>query len=306
MNPISFSIITPTFNGSETLGRLFDSLVSQNVLSLEWIIVDDASTFQIGELVESFRVTSPFPIIYRRISKGHKKAAVNQGVLLASHDFSCVIDDDDWLAPNALSLFIDRWSSLDTIIQDLLSGIIFDCVDQDSQSIGYSAPFPGLITSELNLRNCSVYSGEKVFVFKTSLLMKHLYSCDISTYVPETCAWHNIQFESPALIVSDVFRFYDQTRQVQKRRNFGKHKTKTAPGRLYEISLLLTDKRNLQYKKNKVFMAKLFVNYWRFWFHCLLSRNDRWIHKYYSPPLAITFIGLIPGLILFVWDRKFS
>lgn len=51
---IKFTIFTPTYNRAKFLSRCYQSIVNQNVSSLEWIIIDDGSTDNTAELVRDF------------------------------------------------------------------------------------------------------------------------------------------------------------------------------------------------------------------------------------------------------------
>lgn len=51
---IKFTIFTPTYNRANFLSRCYQSIVNQNVSSLEWIIIDDGSTDNTAELIRDF------------------------------------------------------------------------------------------------------------------------------------------------------------------------------------------------------------------------------------------------------------
>jgi Glycosyltransferases involved in cell wall biogenesis len=50
------TVITPAYNRASLLERLYNSLKGQNFTDFEWIIIDDGSTDNTKQTVESFFV----------------------------------------------------------------------------------------------------------------------------------------------------------------------------------------------------------------------------------------------------------
>lgn len=91
------SIILPTFNRASTLPRAVESVLRQDYGDFELIIVDDASSDQTGQVIETFKDGR---IVYVRNSKNLGAAAArNVGISLARGTFVAFQDSDDvWLA----------------------------------------------------------------------------------------------------------------------------------------------------------------------------------------------------------------
>mgnify|MGYP000231771201 CR=1 FL=1 len=78
------SVFTPTYNRAYILPALYQSLQRQTCRNFEWIIVDDGSTDNTGELIASWQKDhNDFTIIYRKQQNGGKHTAINYGVALA-------------------------------------------------------------------------------------------------------------------------------------------------------------------------------------------------------------------------------
>ena len=73
---MKLSIITPTYNRAELLKNLYNS-IKKNIIEkdeIEWIIIDDGSTDNTKEVVQTFE--SSFSIIYQyQENKGKKQKA---------------------------------------------------------------------------------------------------------------------------------------------------------------------------------------------------------------------------------------
>src|SRR5260370_7766570 len=59
-----FTVFTPTFNRSQTLARVYESLRLQTFRDFEWLVVDDGSADGTRELIENWQTESLFPIRY--------------------------------------------------------------------------------------------------------------------------------------------------------------------------------------------------------------------------------------------------
>ncbi len=97
MHP-SISIVINNYNYGGFLGEAIRSALDQTIPALEVIVVDDGSTDNSREVIESFR---------RRIHpiyqpNGGQAAAFNSGIRAAKGDWVWLLDADDILKPNAL------------------------------------------------------------------------------------------------------------------------------------------------------------------------------------------------------------
>ena len=52
---MTITVFTPTFNRATLLPRLYESLVNQTFLDFEWLIVDDGSTDDTFNFIESIK-----------------------------------------------------------------------------------------------------------------------------------------------------------------------------------------------------------------------------------------------------------
>lgn len=95
-NKPSVSIVIPTYNRSRLLARAVKSVLNQTYQDFELIIVDDASTDNTEEVVNSFNDKR---IRYLRHEKNKGEAAArNTGIKAAKYDYIAQQDsDDEWL-----------------------------------------------------------------------------------------------------------------------------------------------------------------------------------------------------------------
>ena len=104
------SIIVPTYNCSENLKKLLQSIFAQSLQPDEIIIVDSSTDRSIEDLLTS--ITSELPLIYKRSVKKYPGENRNEGASTASHEWLAFLDvgtipRENWLKIN-MKLAIDE------------------------------------------------------------------------------------------------------------------------------------------------------------------------------------------------------
>jgi glycosyltransferase involved in cell wall biosynthesis len=95
-----FSIIIPTYNRAEKLFRALKSVVNQSFKDFEVLVMDDGSTDNTREMVESF---SDLRIQYEWAeNSGGPAGPRNRGLRLARGKYIAFLDSDDWWMPKKL------------------------------------------------------------------------------------------------------------------------------------------------------------------------------------------------------------
>lgn len=105
------SVVIPCYNLAKYLPETLDSVVQQTMLDYEIIVVDDASTDNSEEIVQSY-IAKGRPITYLKNEKNmHVSYTRNRGIEAAKGKYILCVDADDRLAMNTLELLS---SALDT------------------------------------------------------------------------------------------------------------------------------------------------------------------------------------------------
>jgi hypothetical protein len=113
---VRFSVIIPTFNSAETLGRAIESVLEQSWPAHEIIVVDDGSTDETREIAAGFGRS----IHYLYQENAGVSAARNNGARMATGDWLAFLDADDWFFPDRLKWHA-QWISEDPGL-DFLTG----------------------------------------------------------------------------------------------------------------------------------------------------------------------------------------
>lgn len=101
------SIIIPVYNTSIYLNRCLDSIICQSLQNFEVIIINDGSTDDSLEICEKYQKSDPRIKIISQPNEGISNA-LNNGISLATGDWLCFVDSDDWIDSNALKVLADK------------------------------------------------------------------------------------------------------------------------------------------------------------------------------------------------------
>src|SRR5690554_2651351 len=96
-----FSIIIPTYNRADIIGRTIESALNQTYDHFEVIVVDDGSTDNTAEAVEKYKDKR---LSYYKKENAERGAARNYGAQRAKGDYVYFLDSDDLLYPEHLKV----------------------------------------------------------------------------------------------------------------------------------------------------------------------------------------------------------
>jgi glycosyltransferase involved in cell wall biosynthesis len=103
-NPF-FSIILPVFNRENRINRAIQSIIYQEFINWELIVVNDASTDGTKEILNKIK-NSKIRIIHNEVNL-ERCVSRNIGIEQANGEFICFLDSDDYHLPFHLSKFYD-------------------------------------------------------------------------------------------------------------------------------------------------------------------------------------------------------
>jgi glycosyltransferase involved in cell wall biosynthesis len=111
---LRFSVFTATYNRASFLPKVYKSLIEQSFQNFEWIIIDDGSTDETEELINSFISEGRLKQIrYVKKENGGKHTAWRVATRMFQGDYTLTIDSDDYLTSKALEIFDRNWSELE-------------------------------------------------------------------------------------------------------------------------------------------------------------------------------------------------
>lgn len=112
MKEVKVSIITVALNSKSTIEETFHSVLNQKYRPLEYIVIDGVSTDGTLDLIENYEERfKKAGIEYHYLSEKDKgiSDAFNKGINVASGDIIGIINSDDCLCKDALSVLINQY-----------------------------------------------------------------------------------------------------------------------------------------------------------------------------------------------------
>lgn len=111
-----FSVVVPSFNNAPYVGGCLDSILNQSFRDIEVIVVNDASTDNTKDIVESYAKRDSRIVLLNKEQNEGLHLARKSGVELASGEWLLFVDSDDELAPSSLEQLSNHLQDTDSDI----------------------------------------------------------------------------------------------------------------------------------------------------------------------------------------------
>ncbi len=165
----SLTVFTPAFNRAHTIMRTYESLCRQTCKDFIWLVVDDGSSDNTRELVESWMAEGNIPIRYIHQQNQGMHGAHNTAYRNIDTPLNTCIDSDDFMPDDAVEKILDCWHKQGS---DKYAGLIGLDVTQDGKVIGTSFP-EGMKTTTLQGFYEAGGRGDKKMVYRTDVIKRY-------------------------------------------------------------------------------------------------------------------------------------
>jgi len=299
-----FTVFTPTYNRAHSLPRVYESLKHQTFRDFEWLIVDDGSTDNTHELVETWQKEDPFPIRYLWQENAHKKVAFNRGVREAQGEFFLTWDSDDEAVPDALEILNRHWCNIPEAQRNEFSAVTGLCIDSGGVLVGSRFPADVFDSNSLAIRYRYKVEGEKWGFQRTDLLRQFPFPQDVQGHVPEGIVWSAMASHYKTRFVNEVLRIYHtETDSITQTGSAGSGIGKHADGHaLWAREVLCNEWSWLCY--NPKWFFKMAANYTRFHLHVKKSQPGKHWPLYGFVPRLLVILMWPVGLLRYRLDLR--
>ena len=198
---ILVTVVTPTYNRSHLLGKLFESLKTQINKGFDWLIVDDGSTDDTQTVVEAFSKTADFEIRYIKKENGGKHTALNLAFKQQNAKYTFIVDSDDILTEDAVQLIYNN----DKIVtENNLAGVCFLRGYDKETAIGQSFLQEGIF-NDIDVRMRQKIGGDKAEVWRSDILRNYAFPVFAGErFQGENYVWWQIAMEYDMLYVNKI------------------------------------------------------------------------------------------------------
>ena len=128
---------TPTYNRARFLPRLYESVKNQTFKDFEWLIIDDGSTDDTKEVVQSFIDEGVVRICYVYKENGGKHTAMKLAYDICNTPYISSVDSDEELLPKAMELWENAWIDIETSGKNDVARVCLFCQNEDGSCVGF-------------------------------------------------------------------------------------------------------------------------------------------------------------------------
>ena len=195
------TVLTPSYNRAYILKNAYESLIDQKCKNFEWVIIDDGSTDNTKELVKEFINERKIDIRYYKKENGGKHTALNLGIEKAKGEYIIILDSDDKLMPNAISL-INKYSKK-YIKNQKICCLSFLRVFPNNKKIGRLMKDDEIISNYIDYRyNKNIY-GDMAEVFITKILKEyHFPIYKDERFLSEAIIWNKMALDYDTVFIN--------------------------------------------------------------------------------------------------------
>lgn len=166
------TVFTPSYNRAHLLPRCYESLRKQTNLDFIWMVIDDGSTDQTGEIVSNWQKDNQlFDIEYYYKENGGLHTAYNEAIAHIETPLCVCIDSDDWMPEDAVQKILSLWEKEGS---DLVAGIVGLDYYENGQVVGDKLPNQRTINLiDLLIGKYHIKNGDRTNVVRTDLYRKY-------------------------------------------------------------------------------------------------------------------------------------
>ena len=228
------SILTPAWNRSTYLEKVWAGLASQVYSKIEWIIANDGSTDDTAHVCLELKRKSAFPvtIIESNIRVG-KPRMDNELLKAARGDFLIWCDSDDYLLPHAIERLVSVWQSMPAKDQASFIGLTALCATEAGVVQSTPSLRSGIFdTTWSELDDIYQAKGDKLFFVKAEMI-KNSKFVEGDFMVTEGSMWMNF-FEMKTKFIPEIMKIMD--RRANNRISFS-GKMEYCRGKAYGLAI---------------------------------------------------------------------
>ena len=165
----TLTVFTPAYTRAHTIERTYQSLCRQTLQDFCWLIIDDGSKDNTGELVEKWKKENKIPITYIYQQNQGMHGAHNTAYKHIDTELNTCIDSDDFMPDNAVELIVKTWRKKGN---DRYAGMIALDQIEDGTIIGKD------FDRDLKETTLGDYyrkggSGDKKLIYRTEVICKY-------------------------------------------------------------------------------------------------------------------------------------
>lgn len=291
---VTITVFTPAYNRGYILPQCYESLKRQTNKDFEWLIVDDGSSDNTGELVKEWiKNDNGFNIRYIYQENQGMHGAHNTAYENINTELNVCIDSDDYMPDNAIEKILDFWKN--TEHDDHIAGILALDSYHDGSVIGGLLP----VEEHQKGRMYDYYErygvkGDKKFILRSDLTKGNPYPLfEGEKYVNLASKYSLLDKNYELLALNEVVCIVEYLEDGSSLNMF-KQYLKNPKGFAYSRKLCMS--------LPNVSMSYRFRQAIHYVSSSIISRNKHFLKE--SPKKGLTVFAIPFGILLTVYIKK--
>lgn len=285
---MKISVITPTYNRKDTLGKLYNSILNnlQCDIEIEWLIMDDGSTDGTEEYIQKFKEEKKICIKYYKQENQGKMKAINNLVPYADSDFLVECDSDDYFTENAFKTIKNN-----CILKKKIYAYVFLKSNEKNEIIGNEFKSNNFKSKMFDLYYKQGINGDKALVYNTKIRKQYKYKIEEGeNFSTEARLHHEIDEKYDVLCFNEIVMIckYQEDGYSKNIKNIFK-KNPNGYFKFFE-EMLKKDFSGVKWEK-RIYIIKHYILF------KYLSKQKMDLRKTSFVNKLLIFILYIPGII---------
>jgi glycosyltransferase involved in cell wall biosynthesis len=162
------TVVTPVYNGAETLAQCIESVLAQTYRNWEYIVVDNCSTDETPRIIEQYVQREPRIRVFRneRTVSAMQNHQIAFGHIAADSRYCKIVQADDWIFPECLERMVALAEAHPSVAMVSAYRLEEQYVTLDG------LPYPSTIVSGRDICRLALLGEVYVFGTPTSLLLR--------------------------------------------------------------------------------------------------------------------------------------
>jgi glycosyltransferase involved in cell wall biosynthesis len=282
------TVFTPTYNRAYCLNACYQSLLRQTCKDFVWLIIDDGSTDNTRELVNSWIEENKIEIKYHWQKNQGMHGAHNTAYELIETELNVCIDSDDYMPLKAIEKITDFWKMYGS---NKVSGIVGLDSYTDQTIIGTKLPENLQSSTLFDLYSKHGVTGDKKLVYRTELTKQYPYPLfENEKYVGLAYKYYMLDKQYELLLLNEVLCCVEYLPDGSSLNMFNQYRKNPRGFAFYRKELMKLPFTSLRFKFRQgihYVSSSLMIRNWKF-----LSE---------APVKGLTFLAIPFGVLLYFY-----
>lgn len=124
----AISVVMPVYNTEKYVGKAIESVLNQTMTDFEFIIIDNGSQDNSGNIIDTYANKDPRIHVIRNQENVYIAEARNAAIATATGEYLCLIDSDDWVESDMLEIMYAKARKTDA--QYIVAGYYMEYYQQ--------------------------------------------------------------------------------------------------------------------------------------------------------------------------------